>query len=60
MIAKLIELLEQLRKEHGADGVKVYFVDENNYCIKLIKDDKVIKCFRIGRKDGWDVKKNER
>ena len=58
----LIMLLNSLRQEFGADGVKVYLLDENDYSIKLIKDGKVIKKISSGRKhknNEWERTKND-
>lgn len=60
MIEKLLLLLNDLKNEYDADGVKVYFNDYNNYTIKLIKNNKIIKVFRClteRKNKAWDIKK---
>lgn len=60
---ELIKKLNELRIQFDADGVKVYFTDEENYCVKLVKDDKVIKVFRKSTnkfQKSWDLLKTLR
>ena len=45
---QLLELLQQLKEEDGAELVKVYFQDINNYSIKLIKDGNVCRRIKKG------------
>lgn len=55
---ELIEKLNELKEKYGADGIKIYFMDENNYTVKFIKDEKVIIAYRKrGNRNGaWDMK----
>lgn len=55
----LIVALNNIRQKHNADGVKAYFINENNYRIKVIKDGKVVAVYKEGSKaenSRWDVK----
>lgn len=52
MITTLLKELATLREIEGADGVKIFFKTPQNYCIKIIKDDKIIKKYRKGREGG--------
>lgn len=47
-INKVLENLEIVRKECGADTIKFYYEQEKEYCFKFIKDDKVILVIRRG------------
>ena len=41
---ELIELLQQCKDElPECVGIKIYFVDKNNYCIKYLNSEKVIR-----------------
>jgi len=54
---ELLEMLNEEVKKLNADGVKIYFNDETNYCVKFIKDNKVISHIRkVNSKfNGWDL-----
>lgn len=41
--------LQDIIKENGADEVKIYFINSQDYCVKVIKDNAIIKCFRRGK-----------
>lgn len=59
-MTELILKLNELREFYGADGIKVYFRDEQNYTIKVVKDGVLIKVFkRQTNRNGnrWDIKK---
>lgn len=58
----LIMKLKELMKEYDADGVKIYFKSEENYCVKFIREEKVVKVFRKKescRTKAWDLKKTK-
>lgn len=46
---KAIESAQEFKELYDADGVKVYYIEKDNYSIKIIKDNKVIKRYRRGR-----------
>lgn len=49
---ELVELLQQMKLETPeCVGIKIYFVDKNNYCIKYLDNDKVIKRTQRGKTD---------
>ena len=41
--------VDALKNKYHADGVKVYFKSIEDYTIKVIKDEQVIRTFRKGR-----------
>ena len=49
-IETLLSELERLRIECGADLVKVYYTNPDDYCIKFIKGDHIIQVIRRGKK----------
>ena len=47
---ELTELLNQCKNEvPECIGIKIYFVDKNNYCIKYLDEEKVIKRTQKGK-----------
>lgn len=59
---ELLKLLNDLRVRYEADGVKVFFKSEEDYCVKVIKNEKVIKVFRKvkdPKHKNWDAKKGK-
>lgn len=54
---ELIEIIEKYKQEYEADGVKVYYHTKNDYCIKFIKGEQLVKVVRKGRSRGWDIQK---
>lgn len=49
---ELVELLQQMKLETpNCIGIKIYFVDKNNYCIKYLDDERVIKRTQKGKTD---------
>ena len=47
---ELNEILQEMKDEvAGCVGIKIYFVDKNNYCIKFVDNEKVIKRTQKGR-----------
>lgn len=48
-IDDLKDLLIKISKEYSCDEIKVYYISEVDYCVKLIKDEKIINCFRRGK-----------
>ena len=49
-INKILEGLELLKEEVGADEIKFYYVANVDYCFKFIKDDKIVLVVRRGLK----------
>ena len=47
-IYKVLENLEIVRKEYGADTIKFYYENDRDYCFKFVKNDKVILVIRRG------------
>lgn len=56
---KLASILGKIKEEHEADGIKVYFVDEENYTFKVIKEEKIVHRYRKGtkRQNYFDLRK---
>ncbi len=48
MIKELIKLLTEIKESEQVDAIKVYFLAPNDYCVKLIKGEKIVKCHRVG------------
>lgn len=55
----IIGLLEELRIENGAEYVKVYFQDKDNYTIKYIKDGVCFRRMKKGHKS-FDLKEDKK
>ena len=49
MINEIIKLLTELQEKENVDEIKIYFIKSNDYCVKLIKDKKIVKCQRAGK-----------
>lgn len=54
----LIELLKAKCQEQEADGIKIYFHTDKDYCIKFVKGEQLLKVIRKGHSRGWDLKKD--
>ena len=48
----LKEALIEVANEYKAEEIKVYYISNKDYCIKMIKDDKIVKCVRRGTERG--------
>ena len=48
-IDELKECLSKITKEYDCDEVKVYYISGLDYCVKLIKGEAIVKCFRRGK-----------
>lgn len=55
----MIEELQQLKVENKADIIKIYFVDEDHYRVKIIRDGVIIKKIGKGIMPAVDVKKKD-
>ena len=44
---QLLDELKKMKNHYNADDIKIYYTTENWFCIKIIKGDKIIKCFRV-------------
>lgn len=42
----LIKQLQEIKDAYQAEGIKIYFRDQNDYCIKIIKNGDNYKTFR--------------
>lgn len=49
ILARVLASAQAFKELYDADGVKVYYLKEDNYSIKIIKDNKVVKRYRRGR-----------
>lgn len=46
MVKDLLDNLFMIKNFYECDGIKVYYNDKENYCIKLIKDGNISKVIR--------------
>lgn len=59
IVLEVVLKLNEIRQQYGGDGIKVYLNDDNNYCIKVIKNEKPVKVFRYfanKKRKCWDIK----
>lgn len=55
---KLINILKEIKEVNEVDGLKIYFINENEFCVKGIKEEKIVCLARKrGNHSSWDLKK---